>query len=123
MRHRLCTAAVVGLALVLSACTVHQTTPPLPTGPSGFASPVVVAPVPFVSFTFAPSAPSANAPVLFNATKSCAVSDVGGNCNLASPRVIASFLWNFGDGAQASGAVVSHAFPNQQTFNVTLTVT
>jgi PKD repeat protein len=123
MRHRLCTAAVVGFALVLGACTVHQTTPPTPTGPSGFASPVVVALVPFVSFTFAPTAPGANAPVLFNAIKSCAVSDLGGNCNLASPRVITALQWNFGDGTRASGAVVSHAFPNQQTFNVTLTVT
>jgi PKD repeat protein len=34
-----------------------------------------------------------------------------------------SYAWNFGDGGQGSGSVVSHPFGNQQTYSVTLTVT
>jgi PKD repeat protein len=37
--------------------------------------------------------------------------------------VIASYAWNFGDGARASGASVAHAYASAGTYTATLTVT
>jgi PKD repeat protein len=79
---------------------------------------------PVASFTFAPPTPGANSPVQFNATAStggCGVTDATGKCT-GFLNTIVSYVWSFGDGAQGSGALVSHAFGGQQTYNVTLTV-
>src|SRR5262249_5494459 len=74
-------------------------------------------------FTIAPSAPSANTPVQFDASKSCAGPlDSSGACP-PSAGTITSYSWNFGDGGSASGRTATHTFAIQQTYLVTLTVT
>ena len=62
-------------------------------------------------FTVTPAAPADNEPALFDATQST-----------STTGTIVRWLWNFGDGATASGEVVQHAFRLPGTFAVTLTV-
>ncbi|MGH9374035.1 MAG: PKD domain-containing protein [Vicinamibacterales bacterium] len=64
------------------------------------------------SFTMAPSAPTANQTVLFNAAGSQAPAN----------NPIASYSWNFGDGESASGRTVDHSFDGPGTYVVTLTI-
>jgi len=78
--------------------------------PPGVILPPNGTPVP--SFTFAPSTPLSKADVTFDASLS---TDSDGR--------IVSYTWNFGDGSQASGAVVKHAFDTAGAYTVTLTVT
>ena len=89
--------------------------------PTSVIVPVSATPVP--SFTVATPSPTSNAPVLFDASKSCAGAlDVSGSCSPLA-GTITSYAWNFGDGGTASGKTASHTFTRQQTFLVTLTVT
>src|SRR5947207_4042930 len=68
---------------------------------------------PEAKFTFTPSAPEVDVPIVFDASSSTA----GQNAS-----EIASYSWNFGDGT-ASGPTVTHTFTSPGTFSVTLTVT
>jgi PKD repeat protein len=79
---------------------------------------------PTALFTFSPSTASANAPVAFDATSSCAgqAGAQGAGC-LPSNNVLTGFSWSFGDGQSGSGATTSHTFTSAGTYNVTLTVT
>lgn len=89
--------------------------------PTGVITPASTIPV--ARFTFAPTAPAANTPVLFNGTTSCGGSlDSAGNCPATAGRIV-SWAWSFSDGATATGATTSHAFSNALTYQVTLTVT
>ncbi len=78
--------------------------------PPGVILPPNGTPVPF--FTYAPSAPITQSDVTFDASLS---TDSDGR--------IVSYAWNFGDGSQASGAVVKHDFSAAGSYTVTLTVT
>ncbi|MDH7595177.1 MAG: PKD domain-containing protein [Candidatus Bathyarchaeia archaeon] len=66
---------------------------------------------PIANFTFSPLAPVVGELVTFNGS-------------LSSPEggVIVGYYWDFGDGANSTGAIVSHAYGYSDTFNVTLTV-
>ncbi len=64
------------------------------------------------SFTFTPSSPLDHQTVIFDATSSRAPSN----------NPIATYSWNFGDGATGSGRTATHAFNTAGTFVVTLTV-
>ncbi len=68
---------------------------------------------PTANFTFSPSAPAPNQPVLFNASSSTA----------GTGHTLVSYAWNFGDGATGSGVTPSHPYSAAGTFTVTLTVT
>lgn len=112
-------------ALLQVACTVHQTDTPSLAGPSsanGVISPLVQTPT--ARFSFAPSAPSANSPVVFDGRLSCVglADPLATNPCPETGGSIASYTWNFGDSTSATGATVTHTFDRQQTFNVTLTV-
>jgi len=61
-------------------------------------------------FLFAPSAPSDNQDVFFDASLS---EPAGG---------IANFAWDFGDGSHGSGMTTDHSFDLSGTFHVTLTI-
>lgn len=49
--------------------------------------------------------------------------DFDGSYSYDPDGSIVSYSWNFGDGTTGSGATVSHIFPYEGTFTVTLTVT
>jgi PKD repeat protein len=66
-------------------------------------------PVPVILFS--PSEPRVGQPVFFDGSLSS---------DLDSP--ISSYQWNFGDGNQAEGRLVEHAFENPGTYTVTLIV-
>src|SRR5688572_2358756 len=72
-----------------------------------------VAPTAKAQFVFTPTTPAALQPVFFNAFGSTA----GRGTN------IVSFAWDFGDGGTATGMSVSHTYPDQALYVVTLTVT
>lgn len=89
--------------------------------PTSVIVPASASPVP--AFTVATPSPASNAPVLFDASKSCASAlDSSGSCSPLA-GTITGYLWNFGDGGTATGKTASHTFTRQQTFLVTLTVT
>lgn len=67
---------------------------------------------PTASFTYTPASPTVGNPVQFDGSGS---HDPDGS--------ITSYAWSFGDGGTASGAVVSHAFSTNTSFDVRLTVT
>ena len=71
------------------------------------------APIP--SFTFAPVSPEVGQVVTFDAS---ATTDEGVACSTTC-----TFAWDFGDGATAAGAIVTHAFAAKGDFTVKLTVT
>ncbi|MBZ5556889.1 MAG: PKD domain-containing protein [Acidobacteriia bacterium] len=87
--------------------------------PPGVVVPVIGAPLP--RFVVTPAAPNANSPATLDGTSSCGSTDAGGACTLSS--LVVKWAWDFGDGTTGSGPVVTHAFPLQQTYSVTLTVT
>jgi PKD repeat protein len=68
---------------------------------------------PTAAFTFSPSSPRRGQTVNFDASASRA----------ASGRAIATYAWNFDDGAIAFGVTTQHAFVSNGTFNVRLTIT
>jgi PKD repeat protein len=84
---------------------------------------IVVPPssIPVAAFTVLPTAPAANSPTQFDASKSCAGTDGSGNC--ANNGTIVSYAWDFGDGGTATGVRPSHTFLREATFAVSLTVT
>jgi PKD repeat protein len=69
--------------------------------------------VPTAVFTPSTGSPGINQVVNFNAGASTA----------AAGRTIASYSWNFGDGATGGGINITHAYAAAGTFTVTLTVT
>lgn len=66
---------------------------------------------PIANFTFSPLAPVVGEAVTFDGSFS---SPEGG--------VIVGYYWNFGDGANDAGAIVTHVYEYSDTFNVTLMV-
>src|SRR5262249_44898447 len=68
--------------------------------------------LPNASFTFSPTSPGVGETVFFN----------GLGSTPGQGHTIASYRWNFGDGATASGATVSHVYAVAGTYGVTLTV-
>ncbi len=68
-------------------------------------------------FTFAPTTPLEQDPVVFTASY-CSTS-VTSNCTKGS---VTTFSWNFGDGGTATGQSATHRF-NMGTYAVTLTIT
>jgi PKD repeat protein len=117
--------SLLAVALAATACTVQETGVPLLTGPSeatGSILPVAVAPT--ARFTFLPNTGTANSPVAFDGTLSCAgTADPASTNPCPSTGGLVSYVWNFGDGTSGTGATVTHTFPLQRTYNVTLTVT
>lgn len=67
---------------------------------------------PSADFTFSPTTPMAQENILFDASGS------------TDPEAsLVNYTWDFGDGQQAEGISVSHAFTNGGNYQVTLTVT
>ncbi|MGQ9461006.1 MAG: PKD domain-containing protein, partial [Candidatus Bathyarchaeaceae archaeon] len=70
---------------------------------------------PVANFTHLPIEPTVNQPVTFDASASYSPDP---------DRSIVSYTWNFGDGnTTVNGAVITHAYKAEGTYNVTLTVT
>jgi len=67
---------------------------------------------PVSAFTYSPTTPLTSQTVTFNAS-------------LSTPNgiTIVSYFWTFGDGANATGKIATHAYTDDGTYNVTLTVT
>jgi len=68
--------------------------------------------LPVASFTESKETAYVDEPIMFNAS-SCYDPD----------GTIVSYFWDFGDGINATGVIVSHAYSTNGTFIVTLTVT
>ena len=64
-------------------------------------------------FVFAPTTPAALQPVFFN----------GFGSTPGRGTTITNYAWDFGDGGTATGQSVSHTFPDQALYVVTLTIT
>lgn len=77
--------------------------------------------VPTASFQFSPAGPVVEQEVKYDGTSSCGGPLTNGACQ--SPYQIVSYVWNFGDGVSMSGPTPSHAFHNEGSYVVTLTVT
>lgn len=74
---------------------------------------LVITKAPIAEFTFSPSEPTVNQIVTFDASAS---HDPDGS--------VANYTWNFGDSTYLGhGAVVTHGYTKEGTYNVTLTVT
>ena len=80
--------------------------------PSSQPAAVAVSPDVGPSGAFSATPAAAGSPSVFNAQPSSAGS-----------APIASYAWQFGDGASASGAIVDHVFATAGTYKVTLTLT
>lgn len=80
--------------------------------PPGVILPPNGAPVP--DFTWSPSAPTINSPVIFDAS---ATSDEGKPCPSCT------YAWTMGDGTSKTGQVVTHTFTAPGSYTVRLTVT
>jgi len=70
--------------------------------------------LPVAYFTFSPSAPTSGQIVAFDASASYAPG--------IPTKTIDSYNWDFGDGTNATGIAVTHAYDTAGTFSVTLTV-
>jgi PKD repeat protein len=70
-------------------------------------------PAPF--FTFSPSEPAIAQQVTFDASASYAPGEPGGT--------IDQYAWDFGDGFDGTGVIVTHAYNKPGSYSVTLTVT
>jgi PKD repeat protein len=70
--------------------------------------------LPVAYFTFSPSEPTSGQTVAFDASGSYAPG--------IPTKTIDSYNWDFGDGANATGVAVAHAYDTVGTFSVTLTV-
>lgn len=68
---------------------------------------------PTVTFTTSPEDPAPGQKIFFNASESKA----------AGNRVLVDYFWDFGDGSTASGVAVSHTYPAEGSFVVTLKIT
>ena len=71
--------------------------------------------LPVPGFTMTPTAPEVTQAVTFDAS---ATTDEGSRCN-----DLCTYAWDFGDGATASGRIVTHAFSQGRSYSVTLSVT
>lgn len=89
--------------------------------PTGVILPPALTPT--ASFTFNPTAPTANSPVQFDASASCPGSAASGGGCASSSGSITSYDWEFSDGGTANGRLATHSFGLAQTYSVTLTVT
>lgn len=69
-------------------------------------------PAPIAAFTYSPQNQVANQPITFNASNSS-----------APAKTIASYGWNFGDGAIGTAKIVAHSYSSAGNYSVTLTVT
>lgn len=81
------------------------------TGRSGVTS----ATAPTADFSFAPSSPTLNDTVTFDAADT---KDEGVNC-----LDLCTYSWSFGDAATGTGRIATHRFQVARTYAVTLTVT
>ena len=92
--------------------------------PTGVILPPVS--VPTADFTISPTPVNFNIPSTFDASLSCGGPLVGGLCP-SGISAISSYVWNFGDGATATGKTATHTYVASTTpatsFNVVLTVT
>jgi PKD repeat protein len=70
--------------------------------------------LPVAHFTFSPSEPTSGQTVAFDASASYAPG--------IPTKTIDSYNWDFGDGTNATGVAVTHAYDTAGTFSVTLTV-
>jgi PKD repeat protein len=75
---------------------------------------------PAANFVVAPSAPTANSSVQFDASTACATQPEGTVCP-GTGRIV-RYDWDFGDGGTATGLRVTHSFARQQSYAVTLTI-
>jgi|GEM_PF-3293305 len=73
---------------------------------------------PVANFTANPIKGYANEPVVFDASNSYDDEENYGD----TEHKIVKYFWDFGDGANATGKIVSHAYVENGTYNVTLTV-
>lgn len=73
---------------------------------------ITVVKTPIADFTFSPAYPKVGEPITFNATTS---KPDGGT--------IVSYNWNFGDGQNTTGVIVTHAYATYGGYVVTLNVT
>lgn len=76
----------------------------------------VLNPPPVAQFTYSPQEPIVGQPVFFNASTSYDLAALG-------PKEVMDWHWDFGDGEEAAGAVVQHAYMAPGEYTVTLTVT
>lgn len=110
-----CVTIVASLASTTSISETFTLTPASTTillTPPGVILPP--AGTPTASFNFSPTAPVANAPVLFDASASTPGSGAS---------QITTYSWSFGDGATGTGKTVSHTYATLGTYQATLTVT
>lgn len=70
-----------------------------------------------------PSPPIANAGETVYGAEGAALTFDGSASQAVAPATIVSWSWSFGDGTTATGAVVTHAFPDDGSYQVVLTVT
>jgi PKD repeat protein len=68
--------------------------------------------VPTAAFSYSPTAPNVNEKVYFN-----------GSLSEDSDGTITDYKWDFGDGTTGSGQKPSHAYSEENTYTVVLTVT
>jgi len=66
-----------------------------------------------------PPTPSVGETVAFNAS----LSTTNWNSTIQEEIPIVSYEWNFGDGTTGTGVIVNHAYNQEGTYNVTLTIT
>jgi PKD repeat protein len=95
-------AIVLGLAVALDACGVHQTTPPPLTGPSDIST----------TFTITTQQVVVGVPIAFDGSASTPGQGA---------TQITSYQWNFGDGSTGSGRTTTHTFTQSGSFTVVLT--
>ncbi len=114
MTHSWRLLTIVGIAAALTACHGRNNSPS-PTAPS----PPPTAPSDTLPVAVASVVPATEEPI-------AAVTSVqfdGSRSRSNAPGGITQYLWDFGDGAQASGPLVQHVFNASGTKTVTLTVT
>lgn len=122
----------VTVTIQADATATDATTSPvggLPSVSIRLVPPGVILPpadTPTARFTMTPTPVNFNIPVTFDASTSCP-GNVGASGCAASSSSLVSYQWTFGDGASASGKVVTHTYTASTepttSFNVTLTVT
>ncbi|MCK4736085.1 MAG: PKD domain-containing protein [Methanophagales archaeon] len=103
----------IATAIVFSGCIDEETPVDTPTP--------TVTPIPTLTPT--PVSPTAKASA--TSTRAIAGENVSfsGADSIDSDGIITSYEWAFGDGTTASGAAVTHAYSNERTYTVKLTVT